>query len=336
MKNLLVTGGAGFIGSNFINHILETRDDVSVVNLDKLTYAGNLENLKDSEKHPHYKFIKGDIQDKELVDEIFKNNNIKHVINFAAESHVDRSILSSEIFYQTNVLGTHVLLEVSRKFDIERFIQVSTDEVYGSLGEEGVFTETTPLSPNSPYAASKASADLMAMAFQHTYDLPVIVTRCTNNYGPFQFPEKFIPLMIINALNEKKLPVYGDGLNVRDWIYVLDHCKAIEVIWEKGDIAEVYNIGAEQEMKNIDIVKILLNHLNKSEDLIEFVKDRPGHDRRYAIDAWKIKSKLGWKPEYSFEEALTYTIDWYLSNKAWSENVMSGEYQDYYKIQYNG
>lgn len=335
MKNLLVTGGAGFIGSNFINHMLETRDDVFIANLDKLTYAGNLENLKGSEKHPNYEFIKGDIQDKELVDEIFEKYTINHVINFAAESHVDRSILSSELFFQTNVLGTHVLLEASRKYDIVRFIQVSTDEVYGSLGEEGVFTESTPLSPNSPYAASKASADLMALSFEHTYDLPVIVTRCSNNYGPFQFPEKFIPLMIINALNEKKLPVYGDGLNVRDWIYVLDHCKAIELIWEKGDIEEIYNIGAEQEMKNIDIVKILLKHLNKSEELIEFVKDRPGHDRRYAIDAWKIKSQLGWKPEFTFEEALTDTINWYLSNKSWCENVMSGEYQEYYKIQYN-
>ena len=335
MKNVLVTGGAGFIGSNFINHILETRDDISIVNLDKLTYAGNPENLKNAEKYRNYNFVKGDILDQDLVDKIFKKYSIKHVINFAAESHVDRSILGSGIFFTTNVVGTNVLLEAARRHEVEKFVQISTDEVYGSLGAEGLFTEETALSPNSPYSASKASADLMALSFEHTFGLPVVITRCSNNYGPYQFPEKLIPLMIINALNDKKLPVYGDGLNVRDWIYVIDHNRAVELVWEKGKAGEVYNIGAGQEMTNIEIVRLLLKHLNKPEDLIEFVKDRPGHDRRYAIDASKINSELGWKPGFNFESALTNTIEWYLANKNWWQRVISGEYQDYYKIQYN-
>jgi dTDP-glucose 4,6-dehydratase len=334
LKNVLVTGGAGFIGSNFVNHILQSRDDVSIINLDKLTYAGNLENLKESESKSNYLFIKGDICNHELVDYIFSKFKVKHVINFAAESHVDRSILGSEIFFQSNVIGTNVLLEASRRYEVERFLQISTDEVYGSLGPEGLFTEQTPLSPNSPYSSSKASADMMALSFHHTYGLPVLVTRCSNNYGPLQFPEKLIPLMIINTLNDKKLPVYGDGLNVRDWIYVTDHNKAAELVWENGKVGEVYNIGAEQEMTNIEIIKLILGHLNKSEELIEYVKDRPGHDRRYAIDASKIKTELGWKPEQKFEDAIIKTIDWYITNKSWWERVVSGEYQNYYKEQY--
>ena len=334
MKNILVTGGAGFIGSNYINHILDERDDYNIINLDKLTYAGNIENLKKSESNKNYQFIKGDIGNSEFVRFIFEKYKIKHVINFAAESHVDRSILGSEIFFRTNVLGTNVLLETARRFEVERFLQISTDEVYGSLGEEGKFSEITPLSPNSPYSSSKASADMMALSFYHTYGMPVLITRCSNNYGTFQFPEKLIPLMIINALNDKKLPVYGDGLNVRDWIYVIDHNKAINLVFEKGNVGEVYNIGASREMKNIEIVKLILKHLGKSEELIQYVKDRPGHDRRYAIDSTKIQANLGWKPSFTFEEAITKTIDWYIENKQWWERIISGEYRQYYSIQY--
>ena len=334
MKKILVTGGAGFIGSNFINYILQNRDDVFIVNLDKLTYAGNLENLKESENKSNYRFLKGDITNHEIVEYIFQKYSIKHVINFAAESHVDRSILGSEVFFRTNVIGTNVLLETARRYEVEKFLQISTDEVYGSLGPEGLFTEQTPYSPNSPYSSSKASADMMALSFHHTYGLPVVVTRCSNNYGPFQFPEKLIPLMIINALNGKKLPVYGDGLNVRDWIYVTDHNKAAELVWENGKIGEVYNIGASREMANIEIVKLILGNLNKSEDLIEYVKDRPGHDRRYAIDSSKIQNELGWKPEFKFEDAMDNTIEWYLKNKNWWERIISGEYQEYYKTLY--
>jgi dTDP-glucose 4,6-dehydratase len=334
MKNVLVTGGAGFIGSNFVNYILSTKDDYYIVNLDKLTYAGNLENLKQSESNKNYHFIRGDITNSELVQYIFEKFNIKYVINFAAESHVDRSILGSQIFYTTNVIGTNVLLEAALKFNIEKFLQISTDEVYGSLGSEGLFTELTPLSPNSPYSSSKAAADMMALAFYHTYGLPVVITRCSNNYGLYQFPEKLIPLMIINALNNKKLPVYGDGLNIRDWIYVVDHNKAAELVLEKGKAGEVYNIGANNEMSNIQIIKLILKRLGKSEDLIEFVKDRPGHDRRYAIDSTKIKKDLGWKPEYVFEQAISKTIEWYLNNKPWWESIINGEYRNYYKTQY--
>jgi dTDP-glucose 4,6-dehydratase len=335
MKNILVTGGAGFIGSNYINQILIERDDYNIVNLDKLTYAGNLENLKQSEKNKNYHFEKGDITDSEFVAGIFEKYKIKYVINFAAESHVDRSILGSEIFFRTNVIGTNILLETARKFEVEKFIQVSTDEVYGSLGAEGYFTEQTPLSPNSPYSSSKASADLMALAFYHTYGLPVSITRCSNNYGPYQFPEKLIPLMIINAMNNKKLPVYGDGLYVRDWIFVHDHNKAINLVFEKGKVGEVYNIGASNEMPNIQIIKLILEYLGKTEDLIEYVKDRPGHDRRYAIDSAKIQRELNWKPGFLFQDAIKQTIDWYVRNKDWWQRIISGEYQDYYKIQYH-
>ncbi len=336
MKNILVTGGAGFIGSNFINYILKNRNDVNIVNIDKLTYAGNLENLAGIENLTNYKFIKGDICNSELVDYIIRNYNIDYIINFAAESHVDRSILGSEVFFRTNVIGTNVLLEATKRHGIKKFIQVSTDEVYGSLGKTGKFTEQTPLSPNSPYSSSKASADMMALSFHHTYGTPVVVTRCSNNYGPYQFPEKLIPLMIINTLNDKKLPVYGDGLNVRDWIYVLDHNKAIEKVFDEGKAGEVYNIGADHEMTNIEIVKLILKELNKDESLIEYVNDRPGHDRRYAIDSSKIQSELGWKPEFDFEEAIVQTIKWYLENRNWWQKILSEEYLKYYEEQYSG
>jgi dTDP-glucose 4,6-dehydratase len=335
MKNILVTGGAGFIGSNFINYILSGRKDVFIVNLDKLTYAGNLKNLTEVENHTNYTFIKGDIVNDELVNYIFKKYQITHVINFAAESHVDRSILGSEIFFKTNVIGTNVLLENAKLFEIEKFIQISTDEVYGSLGPEGKFEETRALQPNSPYAASKASADLMALASHHTYGVPVVITRCSNNYGQYQFPEKLIPLMIINSLNNKKLPVYGDGLNVRDWIYVIDHNEAIEVILDRGKIGEVYNIGANEEKRNIEIVKLVLSQLGKSEDLIEFVKDRPGHDKRYAINSNKIRNELGWEARHSFNNAMKVTIDWYLRNEKWWTEIISGDYKNYYKLQYS-
>lgn len=334
MKNILVTGGAGFIGSNYINHILKERDDYFIVNLDKLTYAGNLENLKQSENNKNYKFIKGDICDAGLVNDIFEKYKIKNVVNFAAESHVDRSILGAEIFYHTNVVGTSVLLEAAKRFEVEKFLQISTDEVYGSLGKDGLFTEETPLSPNSPYSSSKAGADMAALAFHHTYGLPVVITRCSNNYGPYQFPEKLIPLMIINSLNSKKLPVYGDGMNVRDWIYVIDHNIAINLVFEKGKAGEVYNIGASNEMPNIQIIKLILQHLDKSDNLIQYVKDRPGHDKRYAIDSSKIKSELGWEPKYTFEQAIINTIEWYVNNKEWWEKIITGEYMNYYSKQY--
>ncbi len=334
MKNILVTGGAGFIGSNFVNYILAKRDDYNIIILDKLTYAGNLENLSASESKKNYHFIKGDISNKELVNYLFTKFDIKYVINFAAESHVDRSILGSEVFFRSNVLGTNILLETARKFSVKKFLQVSTDEVYGSLDSDGIFTEDTPLHPNSPYAASKASADMMALAFHRTYGVPVVITRCSNNYGPYQFPEKLIPLMIINSLKGKKLPVYGDGMNVRDWVYVIDHNAAVETVFENGKSGEVYNVGASNEMPNIKIVKLILSELGKSEDMIEFVKDRLGHDRRYAIDSTKIEDELGWSPKFNFEEAMSQTIKWFLTNKAWWERIITGEYQNYYETQY--
>lgn len=333
MKKILVTGGAGFIGSNYINTILSNSDDL-VVNIDKLTYAGNLENLRDIESKSNYNFVKGDICNYELIDYLFSKYKFTHVVNFAAESHVDRSILGSEIFFRTNVIGTNVLLEAAKRYEVEKFLQVSTDEVYGSLGETGLFTEQTPLAPNSPYSSSKASADMMALSFYHTYGMPVVITRCSNNYGQLQFPEKLIPLMIINALNDKKLPVYGDGMNVRDWIYVIDHNRAIDLVLDKGRVGEVYNIGASREMPNIEIIKLILSRLNKGEDLIEYVQDRLGHDRRYAIDSSKIQNELGWSPEFDFEIAIENTIDWYLNNKNWWERIISGDYVNYYKTQY--
>ncbi|MEK7818699.1 MAG: dTDP-glucose 4,6-dehydratase [Bacteroidota bacterium] len=334
MKNILVTGGAGFIGSNFLCLMTKKYPNYNFINLDSLTYAGNLENLREIENLPNYSFVKCDIRDSEKLEEVFQSKKINSVIHLAAESHVDRSILGPKIFVETNVVGTQNLLDLARKYEIEKFIHISTDEVYGSLSESGKFTETTSLHPNSPYSASKASSDLLALSYEHTFKMPVIVTRCSNNYGPFQFPEKLIPLMIINALNDKSLPVYGDGLNVRDWLFVDDHSMAIDEIFHNGKIGEVYNIGGNNEWRNIEIVKFILNEIGKPESLITFVKDRPGHDKRYAMDATKLKNELGWEPKTTFENGLPKTIKWYLENKNWWENVTSGEYQKYYETQY--
>lgn len=337
MKNLLITGGAGFIGSNFIRYILENTS-YNIFNYDKLTYAGNLENLTDVENNPRYKFIKGDICHLDEVGEALRTNNIDTIVNFAAESHVDRSILGSREFVVTNILGTEVLLDYFKTLGLEKFLQVSTDEVYGSLPEDDKsikFTEETPLAPNSPYSASKASADMLCRAYYHTHHLPILVTRCSNNYGPYQFPEKLIPLMIAKALDGEKLPVYGDGKNVRDWLYVDDHCSGILAVLEKGNYGEVYNIGGNNEWYNIDIVKLILEKLDKSEDQITYVKDRPGHDRRYAIDSSKIMNELGWAPKYQFPEGIEKTIKWYLDNQNWWRKVMSGEYQNYYEKNYS-
>jgi dTDP-glucose 4,6-dehydratase len=334
MKNVFVSGGAGFIGSNFIRYFLAAHPGVHIVNFDKLTYAGNLENLADISSDPRYTFVRGDICDIAAVGAVFRKYNIDTVVHFAAESHVDRSILGAGIFIQTNVLGTQVLLDAAKGVGVEKFLHVSTDEVYGSLGPAGKFTEATPLHPNSPYSASKAGSDLLALAYQHTFGLPVVVTRCSNNYGPYQFPEKLIPLMIANALDGKPLPVYGAGLNIRDWLYVGDHCSAIDAVLRKGVVGDVYNIGGNNEWKNIDIVKLLLGLLKKSESLLSFVKDRPGHDLRYAIDATKIRTQIGWEPSVTFEEGLAKTIEWYLANETWWRRIISGEYQQYYKEMY--
>lgn len=336
MKTILVTGGAGFIGSNFIRHMLRVHDDVVVVNYDKLTYAGNPESLRDLSDQGRYCFVKGDVCDRQAVEQVFNTHSIGSIVHFAAESHVDRSILGPAVFVQTNVVGTQVLLDVSRERGVERFLHVSTDEVYGSLGPTGKFTESTPLHPNSPYAASKAASDLLALAYHHTYGLPVVVTRCSNNYGPYQFPEKLIPLMIINALNDKPLPVYGDGLNVRDWLHVEDHCSALDTILEGGRSGEVYNIGGNNEWKNIDVVRQVLKELRKPEGLISFVKDRPGHDRRYAMDSAKLMSELDWQPRRSFEQGLAETVAWYVTNTEWWMRVITGEYREYYKAMYEG
>ncbi len=335
MKNILVTGGAGFIGSNFIRHILQTHSTYRIVNFDLLTYAGDLENLEGADLSPRYVFVKADICDKESVEKVFREHAIDAVVHFAAESHVDRSILGPSVFVRTNVLGTSILLEAAKQFSVERFLHVSTDEVYGSLGAAGTFTEATPLHPNSPYSASKASSDLLALAYYHTFRTPIIVTRCSNNYGPYQFPEKLIPLMIANALGDKPLPVYGDGLNVRDWLYVEDHCLALDTVLHKGKEGEVYNIGGNNEKTNIEIVKMILHELKKPESLIAFVTDRLGHDRRYAIDAAKIKMELGWEPRHTFEKGIRETIQWYLSHKEWWQRILSGEYQQYYTTQYS-
>lgn len=334
MHNILVTGGAGFIGSNFVHHISEAHPEYHLVNLDKLTYAGNLENLEAIENNSNNVFVKGDICNRELVESIVKEHSIDVIVNFAAESHVDRSIMGPAIFIETNVAGTNVLLEIANEYKIKRFIQISTDEVYGSLGSTGKFTESTPLHPNSPYAASKAAADLFALAYHHTYGTPVIITRCSNNYGPYQFPEKLIPLMIVNALNNKPLPVYGDGQNVREWLHVYDHCTALDLVLQKGKVGEIYNIGGNNEWRNIGVVRLLLKKLGKSEDLITFVKDRPGHDRRYAIDASKLQHELGWTPLHTFEQGLSETVDWYLSHESWWKRIISGEYQEYYRKMY--
>jgi len=330
---LLVTGGAGFIGSNFIRHMLMEQDEVHIVNLDSLSYAGNLENLSDLSSDPRYTFIRGDIASVEDVEKCF-SQGIEAVINFAAETHVDRSILDASVFVRTNIEGTHVLLEACRRRKVSRFIQISTDEVYGSLEETGKFTEESPLAPNSPYAASKAAADLLARAFHKTYGMDVIVTRCSNNYGAHQFPEKLIPLMILNALENKSLPVYGDGLQRRDWIHVKDHCHALQSVLMEGQPGRVYNIGSDQEKQNLEMVHQILRILKKPPELIEFVTDRPGHDRRYAIDASRLKRELGWKPKIPLEEGLAQTVRWYQKNSKWVSRVRSGDYIDYYEQMY--
>ena len=334
MANILVTGGAGFIGSNFVRYMVEKYSEYHIINLDALTYCGNLENLKDIEDKDNYTFVKGDIRDKAIVDELVEKSD--YVINFAAESHVDRSIADPEIFIKSNVLGTQVLLNAAKEHGVEKYIQISTDEVYGTLGKTGYFTEDTPLQPNSPYSASKAGGDLIARAYYETFGLPVNITRCSNNYGPYQFPEKLIPLMISNALEDKKLPVYGDGKNVRDWLHVHDHCSAIDLVLHEAKPGEVYNIGGNNEKQNIEIVKLILGELGKDESLIEFVTDRLGHDRRYAIDSTKIQEELSWKPEYTFEVGIRKTIQWYLDNQDWMSQVKSGQYQQYYERMYSG
>jgi dTDP-glucose 4,6-dehydratase len=351
-KTVLITGGCGFIGVNFVRLLLETREDWRVINLDKLTYAGNLQSLQDVSDHPGYQFVKGDICDSRLVEDLFAQHQIDTVIHFAAESHVDRSITGPAEFIQTNIFGTFTLLEAVRKQWLEsdadfghcRFLHVSTDEVYGSLGDTGYFTEQTCYDPRSPYSASKASSDHLVRAYFHTYGLPILITNCSNNYGPYQFPEKLIPLVLNNALQGKELPVYGDGGNVRDWLYVRDHCEAIVRVVEQGTIGEAYNIGGHNEKKNLQVVELLCDMLDekvgmlKSGDprrsLITFVKDRLGHDRRYAIDAGKIAEELGWTPKLTFEQGIGKTVDWYLDNRAWMESVMDGSYQQYYEKMY--
>ena len=354
MKTYLVTGGAGFIGSNFIHYMLRRNQDIHILNVDALTYAGNLENLSEYDQDPRYTFAHVDIRDKEVLTQLFKTHHPNYVVNFAAESHVDRSIEDPGAFADTNVMGTVALLSVAESFwndgqgsyGNHRYLQVSTDEVYGSLpldDPEAFFRETTPLSPHSPYSASKASADMFVMAWHDTYGFPAVITRCSNNYGPYQFPEKLIPLMIENCLEHKALPVYGDGLNVRDWLYVDDHCKAIAMVLEGGRLGEVYNIGGHNERNNLYIVKRIISEVARitgdtqiTEDLISYVTDRKGHDRRYGIAPDKIKEELGWYPETPFEEGIVTTINWYLENRKWVKNVVSGDYQDYYKKMYEG
>ena len=334
---IIVTGGAGFIGANFVYLQLKEHPEDRIICLDKLTYAGNLETLKEAMTYDNFRFVKGDICDRELVYSLFEEEHPDVIVNFAAESHVDRSIEDPSIFLQTNILGTQVLMDACRKYGIKRYHQVSTDEVYGDLPLDRpdlFFTEETPLKTSSPYSASKASADLLVGAYHRTFGLPVSISRCSNNYGPYQFPEKLIPLMIANALADKPLPVYGEGLNVRDWLYVEDHCKAIDLIIRKGADGCVYNIGGHNEMRNIDIVKIIISELGKSEDLIVHVADRKGHDMRYAIDPAKIHADLGWLPETMFKDGIKKTIDWYLDNKEWWERIISGEYQNYYQEMY--
>ena len=350
MKTYLVTGGAGFIGSNFVIYMLNKYSDVKIINVDKLTYSGNLENLKSVESNPNYVFVQADICDKEAIQSLFDQYDIDYVVNFAAESHVDRSITNPEIFVQTNVLGTVNLLNIAKNAwavgddqykDGVKFMQVSTDEVYGSLGAEGFFMETTPLDPHSPYSSSKASADLFVKAYSDTYKLPVNITRCSNNYGPYQFPEKLIPLMINNTLQHKELPIYGDGMQIRDWLYVEDHCKAIDMVVRGGKLGEVYNVGGHNERPNIVIVKTILEYVKENVDpavgehMMKHVADRKGHDRRYGIDPEKIKRDLGWYPETTFEVGIKKTIQWYLNHKEWMENVTSGAYQEYYQRMYS-
>jgi dTDP-glucose 4,6-dehydratase len=333
-RTVLVTGGAGFIGSNFVAAFLSGHPDARVVTLDALTYAGNMQNLQGALGAPNHGFVRGDICNAQLVEHVFDEHGVTDVVNFAAESHVDRSILDPGVFVSTNVGGTRVLLDAARRRGVRRFVQVSTDEVYGSLGESGAFTETTPLSPNSPYSASKAAADLLCLSYFRTYGLPVTVTRCSNNYGPYQFPEKLIPLMILKAMRDEPLPVYGDGRNVRDWIHVSDHCGAIDAVLDRGEPGEVYNIGGLGEQENIAIVTAILRLLGKPDSLVRFVKDRPGHDRRYAMDISRIRDRLGWRPSYRFSEGLAETVRWYQEHRAWVDGCLSGEYLRFYESNY--
>ena len=337
MKKILVTGGAGFIGGNFVHYMVNKYPEYTIVNLDALTYAGNLETLKDIEGKENYRFVKGDISDREFIFNLFKEEKFDIVVNFAAESHVDRSFENPGIFIQTNVIGTQVLLDASKEFGVKRYHQVSTDEVYGDLPLDRLdlfFTEETQLNPSSPYSASKASADFLVNAYQRTFRLPTTISRCSNNYGPYHFPEKLIPLMISRALNDDYLPVYGDGKNVRDWLHVEDHCSYIDLIIHNGKVGEVYNVGGHNERTNLEVVKTILNALDKPESLITYVKDRPGHDLRYAIDPTKLENELGWKPKYNFDTGIQQTIKWYLDNKSWWQNILSGDYKHYYEKYY--
>ena len=334
MSCILVTGGCGFIGSNFIRYKLSNNADDSLINVDKLTYAGNLENLSDVETDSRYTFRRGDICDREFVDSILQETQVDALVNFAAESHVDRSIHDSGPFVRTNITGTQVLMDACRAADVQRYLQVSTDEVYGSLGDDGQFTEETPLAPNSPYSASKAAADLLVRGYVHTFGFPAVITRCSNNYGPYQFPEKMLPLFISNAVNDQALPVYGKGENVRDWIHVLDHCRGIDAALQHGRVGEVYNFGGHSEIRNIDLTNLLLDLLEKPKSLIQFVQDRPGHDLRYAIDSRKAESELNWKPEVEFRQGLDETIDWYRQHADWVSRIKTREYLSYYETQY--
>ncbi len=333
MPTLLVTGGCGFIGSNFVRHLLATDPSCTVVNFDALTYAGNLANLKDVANHPNYQFLKGDITNRDEVRAAL-GRGVTDVIHFAAESHVDRSIQDSGPFIKTNVLGTQILLDAAREFQVQKYVQVSTDEVYGSLGPTGLFTEQTPLDPSSPYSASKAASDMLVKAYQHTFGMNAVITRCSNNYGPYQFPEKLIPLFVTNLMNDQPVPVYGDGMQIRDWIHVLDHCRGVEAAWRNGKAGEVYNFGGRCEKPNIEITKTLLRLLGKTDALIRYVADRLGHDRRYAIDCTKAERELGWQPQVSFDQGLQETIDWYKANGDWIAGIKSGAYKDYYTRQY--
>ena len=335
MATILVTGGCGFIGINFVRLLLEKEPDVKVINADALTYAGNLQSLEDILDHPRHIFAHGNICDRKFIDNLIENHKVDGIVNFAAESHVDRSIMGPEVFIDTNVAGTLVLLQAALRHNILRFLQVSTDEVYGSLGPEGLFTENSPIKPNSPYSASKAAADHLVWAFHHTYGMDTVITRCSNNYGPYQFPEKMIPLVINNARHDKPLPVYGDGLYVRDWLYVCDHCTAVWVAYRKGMSGSIYNIGGNNEKTNMEVIREILTQLGKPESLITYVTDRPGHDRRYAVDASKAKQELGWQPSVTFEEGLSMTLKWYRDNPTWLESVTSGAYQTYYKQMYS-
>jgi len=335
MKTILVTGGAGFIGSNYVRHVLTSREDVRIVNVDALTYAGNLENLTDIENDERYRFVRADIADRAAMAAAIAGEDIAEIVHFAAESHVDRSIEDASAFLQTNVIGTQIMLDLGRAWGVDRFVHVSTDEVYGTLSmEDPAFSESTPIAPNSPYSASKASSDLLVRAAFHTHGFPGVITRCSNNYGPYQFPEKLIPLMISNAVEDRPLPVYGDGLNVRDWIWVTDHCRAVDLVRREGVAGEVYNIGGRSERANIDVVKTILEKVGKPESLIEYVKDRPGHDLRYAIDDDKIGKELGFVPEVGFEEGIERTVRWYLDNETWWRRVRSQEYLQYYDRMY--